>query len=316
MSGVFPGERICWSMNEKTGATLVIMAAGLASRYGGSKQIDGMGPSGELLMEYTCYDAIRAGFDRIVFIITPAILDKVRLACGDAIARRVRVNYAFQDSACLPEGCAVESGRTKPLGTLHAVWCARQALDTPFAVINADDFYGADAFCVMYKRLIGLRDGQACMVGYRLRNTVSPHGSVTRGICRSGEGRLESVTETYSIFLREDGRIVSMDGGAETPLDPESIASMNFWGFVPSALDGMGDRLADFLRSLPEGELKRELPLPVYVDSAIAEGGLSVDMLTTDETWFGVTYKEDKAHVSGELARLTREGVYPTPLFA
>jgi len=292
--------------------SLVIMAAGLASRYGGSKQTTGMGPHGELLMEYSVYDAIRAGFGRVVFIIRPELLDTVRALCGDRFSRQVEVCYAFQDYSSLPAWYCVPEGRVKPYGTVHAMLCARPYLDGPFAVLNADDYYGVESFAIMREFLDGCGDdGCAAMMGYRLRNTVSAYGDVTRGICRVEDGMLAGVEEVGRIRLYPDGAIADVTGGEPgRPLDPEAPVSMNFWGFSAAMPDRFRAAFEDFLRQSDPADLKSEYLLPVMVDQLIRAGELRVRVLDTAATWFGVTYQEDRPRVQQALAALHARGLY------
>ena len=291
---------------------MLFRSAGLATRYGGSKQTAGMGPHGEILLEYSACDAVRAGFDKLVFILRPEMLDGFRALCGDRLARRVRVEYAFQDFTRLPGWYAVPEGRQKPFGTVHAVLCARDAVREPFAVVNADDYYGPDAFRVMAGFLDGLNDpARVAMVGYRLKNTVSAHGSVTRGVCRVVDGRLADVREVQKIALRPDGAVVDVsEGEPGAPLDPDALVSMNFWGFHPAIFDAMDERFGAFLRALEPGELRGEYQLPVMVDQLLKRGGISVEVLGTDSVWFGVTYQQDRPLVQAALEKLHGAGVY------
>ena len=297
-------------------ATLVVMAAGMASRYGGNKQIAGMGPNGEILLEYSVFDAIRAGFTKVVLIIRPDMLDAVKQICGDRRSRKIRVEYAFQDYASLPAWYAVPEGRVKPYGTVHAVLCARDRVAEPFAVINADDYYGVDSFRQMREFLAGGGGAErAAMVGYRLKNTVSIHGAVTRGICRVVDGRMADVREVQKIRLYLDGRIADTSAGEPgRALDPESLVSMNFWGFQPAIFDAMQRYFEAFLRAADPGDPKAECLLPVMVDSLLRAGDIRVDVLRTDAVWFGVTYQEDRPLVQRALAELHAEGVYPAAL--
>lgn len=298
-------------------ATLVIMAAGMGSRYGGNKQIDGVGPSGEILMEYSIYDAIRAGFDKIVFIIKPDMEQLMRDLVGDRIAKKVKVEYAFQDFSSLPPFYTVPKARVKPFGTVHAVLCAKPYVNEPFAVLNADDYYGISAFKTMYDCLVSLpQSGQASMVGYRLKNTVSKNGTVTRGVCAiDAAGELVKVKETFSIKLYPDGTIWdTVDGEKGDQLDPESLVSMNFWGFAPSMFDQMGAYFDEFLKKLPPEEIKGECLLPIMADEMMHKKSLAIKVLSTDAVWFGITYKEDKAIVQSELAALHESKKYPASL--
>lgn len=298
------------------GATLLIMAAGMGSRYGGNKQVDGLGPNGEILMEYSIYDAIRAGFDKVVFVIKPGMKETLASICGDRIAKKVKVDYAFQDFSSVPSFYHIPEERTKPFGTVHAVLVARDYIDQPFAVINADDYYGVSAFSTIYEKLQTLApEGEATMVGYQLQNTVSKNGTVSRGVCHAVNGNLDKVVETLKIKLFENGEI--RDIGAGEPgelLDPLAPVSMNFWGFTPWIFGKLEEYFATFLKGLAPDAIKAECLLPVFVDKLMHEGELTVPMLTTDAVWFGVTYKEDKPFVQAELRKLHESGVYPASL--
>ena len=300
--------------------SLVIMAAGLGSRYGGNKQVDGIGPHNEILMEYSIYDAIRAGFNRIVFIIKPEMKDLMDRLCGDYLRKLtakdgspLEVVYAFQDFSSIPAFYTIPAERTKPFGTVHALLCAREAVDGPFCVLNADDYYGADAYQTMYEALMKLpEDGQAAMVGYLLKNTASLHGTVSRGVCSVDNNWLQSVKETKKIQLYPDGTLRDLE--LDVALSPESVVSMNFWGFMPSISPLMESYFAEFLRGLPEGELTAECLLPIMVDDLMREGKLKVSVLQSVDKWFGMTYQEDRPIVSEALAELHTAGVYPERL--
>lgn len=296
--------------------TLVVMAAGMASRYGGNKQITGMGPNNEILLEYSVCDAIRAGFNKVVFIIRPDMLDAVKQICGDKLSKKIEVDYAFQDYSSLPAWYKVPEGRTKPFGTVHAVLCARSCVKEPFAVINADDYYGVDSFQKMHDFLIGdVEPSRAAMVGYRLKNTVSIHGAVTRGVCKVVDGRMVDVDEVAKIRLYPDGRIADTSAGEPgRDLDPEALVSMNFWGFRPELFDAMQAYFEAFLKRADPADIKCECLLPVMVDSLLKQGAVTVDMLETDSVWFGVTYQEDRPLVQQALKELHAKGVYPEKL--
>ena len=298
--------------------TLLIMAAGMGSRYGGNKQIDGMGPHNEVLMLYSIYDAIKAGFTKVVFIIKHDFEDRFRQLVGDVVKDKIKVDYAFQELSDLPEGCSIPKERTKPLGTVQAVLAAKDLIHEPFAVLNADDYYGPDAFVTMSGHLEKLQaQKHACMVGYYLKNTISEHGHVTRGVCGvDANGHLTSVTETYKIQPFPDGTIRDTEKDPNgVILDPESLVSMNFFGFTPWLFERAQERLVKFLKSLSPTELKAEYVLPVLVDQLMHEEGLKVDVLSTNAVWFGVTYHEDKPYVQAELQKMHDEGVYPETLF-
>lgn len=289
--------------------TLLIMAAGLGSRYGGDKQVDGIGPHGEILMQYSIYDAIKAGFNKLVFVIKPQYKEIIERFCKDF--EGVEKQYVYQDFSSIPEFYKIPDERTKPFGTVHAVLCAKDVINEPFAVINADDFYGADAFVKLHESLLSIEGGQAAMVAYKLKNTVSLNGAVTRGICNVEEGLLKGVTETYKITVDTNGLISDSESGT---LDPEALVSMNMWGFRSDIFEGMARDFDEFLRGIPEGELKAEYALPTMVDKMINRGSLCVRALDTNAVWFGVTYREDRDYVAAELAKLHDSGDYPEKL--
>ncbi len=290
--------------------TLLIMAAGLGSRYGGNKQVDGIGPHGEILMQYSIYDAIRAGFSKLVFVIKPEHRSIIEGFCKDI--KGIELAFVYQDFSSIPDFYPIPTDRIKPFGTVHAVLCAREAIQEPFAVINADDFYGKDAFFVMKHKLDELQAGEACMVAYYLKNTVSRNGAVTRGICDVNGGRLCGVTETYKITVDGDGRIADADSGE---LDGNALVSMNMWGFMPDIFDALEKEFESFLRAIPEGEIKAEYALPTLVDKLICDNALAVYVLSTDAVWFGVTYIEDKPTVASALSQKHGDGEYPERLF-
>ncbi|MEG0268881.1 MAG: sugar phosphate nucleotidyltransferase [Clostridia bacterium] len=298
--------------------TLLIMAAGMGSRYGGNKQIDGMGPHNEVLMLYSIYDAIQAGFTKVVFIIKHDFEARFRELVGDVVKDKVKVEYAFQELSNRPKGCTIPAERVKPLGTVQAILAAKDLIHEPFAVLNADDYYGVPAFKTMVDHLEKLApEKQACMVGYYLKNTVSEHGHVTRGVCDvDAGGHLTSVTETYKIQPFADGTIRDTEKDPNgVILNPECLVSMNFFGFTPWLFEKAEERLVSFLKSLSPTELKAEYVLPVLVDQLMHEDGLKVDVLSTDAVWFGVTYQEDKPYVQEELLKMHKQGIYPQKLF-
>ena len=298
--------------------TLLIMAAGLGSRYGGNKQIDRIGPNGEILMEYSIHDALEAGFNKVVFVIRKSMDEQFRSMIGDKIARKVKVEYAYQEYDSLPGGFVPPADRSKPYGTVHAVTCAREVVHEPFAVINADDYYGKDAFKAMAEALRTLQDekNKAYMVAYYLKNTVSKHGHVTRGVCTTDEsGHLVKVTETFSILPFPDGTIRDIhDNPDGIILDPDALVSMNLWGFSPAFFEAGEKYLSDFLKDESGDPLKKECLLPALVDSLMHTQGLKVEVLSTDAVWFGVTYREDKDFVAAELQKLHDCGSYPPAL--
>lgn len=295
------------------GTTLVVLAAGLGSRFGGNKQISCVGPNAECLMEYSVYDAMQAGFDHVVMILKEEMIDIVREKFGKRLERMIRVDYAVQDfRTAIPAHYTLPIERTKPLGTVHALLCAAPYLDSPFATVNADDYYGRDAYVLLHRMLGELRDDrEAVMVPYILGNTMSKNGGVTRGICRLDGGKLLSVDETKSIHFAEDGSITS-DSGA---LPSGARVSMNIWGFHPSAVGKIEQYFERFLRALPQDEIKAECLLPIMVNDMLAAGELSVMAQESPDRWFGLTYREDAEDVRAELARLCESGFYPATLF-
>ena len=306
-------------------AALVIMAAGMGSRYGGNKQVDGLGPNGEILMEYSIFDAIRAGFTKIVFIIKPDMKELMENLCGRRVAQmkakdgsNVEVAYAFQDFSSIPDWYKIPADRVKPFGTAHAVLCARDVISEPFAVINADDYYGADAFPTIYNELCKLpATGAATMVGYRVDKTVSENGTVTRGVCHTENGKLTKVVETFKIKLYPNGDIRDIENGEDSPLiPPDTPVSMNFWGFTPWIFTKLDEFFTDFLKNLAPDNIKGEALLPTLVGELVDKGELSVSVLHSNAQWFGVTYKEDKPAVQAELKKLHDAGVYPASLRA
>lgn len=293
--------------------TLLVLAAGMGSRFGGLKQIEPLGPDGEIIIDYSLYDARLAGFDRVVFVVKPELLETFKEVIGRRAEKIMEVGYALQDVNMLPKGFTCPEGRVKPWGTGHAVWCAKNEIDGPFGVINADDFYGRDAYVRLgnfLKNNVG--DGHMCMVGFPLENTLTENGSVSRGICDVSDGKLLSVTERTAI-ARRGGVITYEEGGQSFPIADGSLASMNVWGLDSSVFDDMGKAFEAFLSTL-EGErkLKGEFYLPTFVDGLIKAGKAQVEVLPTTSRWYGVTYREDKEGVSKALKRLHDEGVYPS----
>ena len=301
--------------------TLVIMAAGMGSRYGGNKQVDGVGPAGEILMEYGIYDAVRAGFDKIVFIIKPEIRELMENLCGKTLAglrtaegKPVEVVYAYQTFDSVPGWYTIHPDRVKPFGTCHAVLCTKDYVREPFCVINADDYYGVDAFRTIHEELLRLGRGQATMVGYLLKNTVSEHGTVTRGVCQVENGKLTGIQETMKIALFPDGSIADTADGERHELAPDTPVSMNFWGFTPELYGYMEEYFTDFLKDPDTDPVKGECLLPMLVGKLIDEGKMEVSVLRSADRWFGMTYHEDRAAVQQELLKLHANGTYPKTL--
>jgi len=300
--------------------TLVVLAAGIGSRYGGLKQMDPMGPAGEVILDYSVFDALRAGFGRVVFVIRRDIEEDFRRILGRRFEGRTEVRYALQQIDSLPPGRAAPAGRTKPWGTGHAALCAAACVDGPFAVINADDFYGAESFRVLAGFLSdpppasGGRDSYA-MVGFRLDHTLSEHGTVSRGVCTTdADGYLVSVEELTTIERTETGiRNREADGSCRALRDDATV-SMNYWGFTPSAFAHL-DRLFRKFLDARGGEMKSEFYLPTAVGDLLREGKARVKVLPTSASWIGVTNREDKPIVVAAIRSLVRGGAYPDPLW-
>lgn len=303
-----------------SGPTLIVMAAGIGTRYGGLKQIDPVGPNGEIILDYSAYDALRAGFKKIVFVIRRDLEDAFREKVGRNLEHRTEVAYVFQEITHLPDGFSVPEGRVKPWGTGHAVMVCKGAVSTPFAVINADDYYGCSAFGSIgdYLRTATDHDGlyDYCMVGYHIRNTVSEHGSVARGICEvSEDGYLTDLRERTKIVQFPDGIRYTEDGEKWVDLAPEAIASMNMWGFTPGFLGELESSFPGFLRDSKDNILKAEYFLPEVVGNLAKQGKARVRVLPTDEKWYGVTYQEDRPLIQEAMKRLIAAGVYPEKLW-
>ena len=296
--------------------TLVIMAAGMGSRYGGLKQIDPVGPSGEIVLDYSVYDAIRAGFGKVVFIIRPDIEDVFKEVIGSKLEGQVEVEYVFQTLENIPSEFSVPEGRTKPWGTGQAVLTAGTVVNEPFAVINADDFYGRETFEVLAKRLAETNSDcvDACMVGFYIKNTLSPHGSVARGFCDVENGKLKTITERFNIERKEDGVIRYEENGELKTMADEAMVSMNAWGFTPQLFKFLEQGFVDFL-SNAGAELKSEYLLPELIDEMIKSGATAVDVLPTTEKWMGVTYPDDKPQVMTGIRKQVTDGNYPENLW-
>ena len=298
---------------------LVVLAAGMGSRYGGLKQIDPVGSQGEAILDYSIYDAHQAGFDTVVIIIKEAIKKDFLETVGKRLEKApVEIRYAYQELTDLPAGFTVPEGRVKPWGTAHAVFCAREAIDgAPFAVINADDYYGKAAFKVIYDQLAATTDPHAyCMVGYELGKTVTENGSVARGICQvNANGYLEEVIERTHIETYPGG-IRYLEDGIYTDVSPDTIVSMNMWGFMPSFLDELEGRFSAFLKeALKTNPLKCEFFLPLPITQLIQEKKATFRVLSSPDRWFGVTYAADKPMVVNALKAMTDTGKYPDGLW-
>lgn len=299
--------------------TLVIMAAGMGSRFGeGIKQLAPVGPSGEIIMDYSIHDALEAGFNKIVFIIRKDLEKEFREIIGNRIEKLTEVSYVFQELDDLPAGFEKPEERTKPWGTGQAVLCCKGVVKEPFAVINADDYYGKDPFVKIHDYLVKDHEAQKeediCMAGFVLKNTLSDNGGVTRGICHLDEnGKLNGICETFHIVKTPDGAGSETDEGI-IPVDMDSLVSMNMWGFQPEFLYTLEEGFVSFLKEIPEGDLKKEYLLPTKVDQLLKAGKASVTVLSTDSQWFGVTYQEDRATVVEEIRKLVEQGLYSADL--
>ena len=299
---------------------LVIMAAGIGSRFGkGIKQLAPVGPNGEIIMDYSIHDALEAGFNKVVFIIRKDLEEEFRQVIGNRIEKITEVAYAFQALDDLPDGFTCPADRTKPWGPGQAVLAAESVLSEPFMVINADDYYGKEAYVKVHDYLVQEQpdDGilHICMAGFRLGNTLSDNGSVTRGVCHIENGALTGVTETHDIYKTADGAESRPEGGEVVTLNVKDLVSMNMWGLTPAFMDTLKKGFVEFLQGVKEGEIKKEYLLPEMIDQLIKAGKAKVDVLETKDTWFGVTYQEDKASVTEAFKKLVEEGVYPSNLY-
>ena len=292
-------------LNMNKDITLVVMAAGMGSRFGGLKQIEPIGKNGEILIDFSIYDAVKAGFNKVVFVIKHSIEKDFKAVVGKRIEKMVKTEYVFQENDVLPDGFVCPADRVKPWGTAHAVLCCRDVVKEPFAVINADDYYGQSAYKQMADFLKS-NDKDYCMVGFRLVNTLTDNGSVSRGVCEIKDGELVSVTERTKIV---DCKYSEDNGATWTALKPDTVVSMNLWGFMPDLFDYAADGFVDFLRekiNVP----KSEYFLPSIVSKLIETGEKKVKVLVAEDKWYGVTYKEDKEDVCAALNKMVDDGLY------
>ncbi len=293
--------------------SLVIMAAGIGSRFGGGiKQLEPVGPNGEIIMDYSIHDALEAGFDRVVFIIRHDLEKDFREVIGERIEKICPVAYAFQEKDDLPDGFTCPAERTKPWGTGQAVLACRGIVNEPFLIINADDYYGKEAFRIAHEFLVQNEEakGNYCMPGFILKNTLSDNGAVTRGICRVDEqAYLTEVAETSGIVKTASGAAVEKDGTL-TPVDPDAIVSMNMWAMTPDFLEVLHEGFPKFLANVPEGNVKAEYLLPLIVDELVQTGRATVKVIPSHDRWFGVTYREDKVSVMAAFEELYARGEY------
>ena len=310
-------------MPTKKEPVLVIMAAGMGSRYGGLKQIDPVGPHGELIIDYSLHDAMEAGFKKVCFIINHRIEEDFIRMVGERVSKKMEVSYVFQEiDSLLPEGFEIPEGRKKPWGTAHAILCCKDVVDAPFGAINSDDYYGKTAFQLLYDRLCRAEDGETydyCMVGYRINNTLTDHGSVARGICETdAEGRLVDIQERLRVVRTPEGPAYLEDGTDKPVYVPhDNLVSMNFFGFTPSIFGEIEARLPDFFaNTVPKNPEKAEIYIPVETGRLLREGKATVEVMATPDKWIGVTYREDREAVASAFAEMTARGDYPNePLF-
>lgn len=300
--------------------TLIIMAAGMGSRYGGLKQIDPIGPGGEIIIDYSVYDAVRAGFDKVIFVIKDEIEKDFKKIIGNKFDGVIDVDFAFQDINNLPEGFSVPEGRVKPWGTGHAVISCKGMIDGPFAVINADDYYGRETFELIFNELNREKTENGrhgfCMAGFRIENTLTENGTVARGVCQTNsEGYLTDIVERTKIAKREGKIMFTEDGEEWTEIPEGTTVSMNCWGFTPAMMDELENRFAAFLERNKDNMLKCEYFLPFVVDELLKENKAEVRVLSTKEKWYGVTYKEDKPTVVNAIREKIEKGEYPQCLW-
>lgn len=300
--------------------TLVVMAAGIGSRFGGGiKQLEAVGPNGEIIMDYSIHDALEAGFNKVVFVIRKDLDKDFKEIIGRRMEKLVEVEYAYQELNDIPERFQKKTeGRKKPWGTGQAILCCKDVVDEPFLVINADDYYGKEAYREAYAYLRGRKDDnayEACMVGFVLKNTLSDNGGVTRGVCKVDEHRmLSEIVETSNIVKTAEGAAVQTEDGA-VPIDVESEVSMNMWGLSPAFFDVLEKGFDVFLEKLDPENLKGEYLLPIIIGDLLKEGRMKVEVRKSHDEWFGVTYKEDKPDVVANIQKLIKDGVYPEKLF-
>lgn len=301
--------------------TLIIMAAGVGSRFGGGiKQLAKMGPSGEVIMDYSIYDAKEAGFNKVVFIIRKDIEEEFREVIGDRIAKQIKVEYVFQELDDIPKQFKVPKDRTKPWGTGQAILCCKDIVKEPFVIINADDYYGKEAFVKLHEFLLEEKEKNAefmmGMAGFILKNTLSENGTVTRGICVSNEENcLTKVIETTGIYMNQDGQIVCDNEEVKSFINPDVKVSMNMWAGYPEFIDYLEEGFCEFLEKLEENTGKKEYLIPIIIDALIQEGRASVKVLKTKDKWIGVTYREDIEKAQAGFQKMIEDGIYPVNLW-
>jgi UTP-glucose-1-phosphate uridylyltransferase len=296
--------------------TLLVLAAGMGSRYGGNKQLDEVGPSGETIIDYSIYDAIRAGFGKIVFVIRRDIEDQVRERFVEKLRNRIEVDYVFQEITNLPEGVKVAPDRSKPWGTSHAILVTKDKIKEPFGVINSDDYYGVESYKILHDFLVNDEDTNTySIIGYKLGNTLSEHGHVNRGVCRvSNEGLLQNIVETRQIEKTKSGAKVTGPDGNVQEFNGNEVVSMNLFGFKPSCYRFLGEEFRNFI-NVRGMDLKSELDIPTSLDKFVKSGDIKIKVLMSNERWFGVTYREDKPFVVESIKKMIRRGVYPARIY-
>ena len=296
--------------------TLLVLAAGMGTRYGGNKQLDEVGPSGETIIDYSIYDAIRAGFGKIVFVIRRDIEEQVKERFVDRLQGKIEVDYVFQEITNLPEGVKVAPDRQKPWGTSHAILVTKDKIKEPFGVINADDYYGVESFSILRDFLVDDKNpNNYCIVGYKLGNTLSDHGHVNRGVCMAGDDELlRHIVETRQIEKTRDGATAPGPDGKPLHFTGNEIVSMNLWGFKPSCYDFLGKEFRNFINNYGM-DLKSELDIPTSVDKFVKNGEITIKILMSNERWFGVTYREDKPFVVESIKKMIRKGIYPARIY-
>lgn len=296
--------------------TLIVLAAGMGTRYGGNKQLDEVGPSGETIIDYSIYDAIRAGFGKIVFVVRRDIEEQIKERFVERLKDKIEVDYVFQEITNLPEGVNVSPERQKPWGTSHAILVTREKIHEPFGVINADDYYGVESFTILHDFLVNDKDPNCySIVGYKLGNTLSEHGHVNRGVCKAGsDGLLQGIVETRQISKTHDGAVAPGPDGKELNFTGNEIVSMNLWGFKPSCYDFLGEEFRNFINRSGM-DLKSELDIPTSVDKFVKNGDIRIKVLMSNERWFGVTYREDKPFVVKSIREMIRKGTYPARIY-
>ena len=296
--------------------TLLVLAAGMGTRYGGNKQLDEVGPSGETIIDYSIYDAIRAGFGKIVFVIRRDIEGQVKERFVERLKGKIELDYVFQEITDLPAGVKVSDERQKPWGTSHAILVTEKKIHEPFGVINADDYYGVESFKILKEFLINDKEPtRYCIVGYKLGNTLSDHGHVNRGVCKAGaDGYLSHIAEIRQIEKVSDGAKAPGPDGTTINFTGNEIVSMNLWGFKPTCYSFLGKEFRNFLDTRGM-DPKSELDIPTSIDKFVKSGEVSIKILMSNERWFGVTYREDKPFVVDSIGKMIREGVYPARIY-